>query len=114
MGKIGVNVAIRIHSGKLEALKSVANRCVARVHEKDAGTSQYDWYLSSDRKICVVRETYDSSDALLAHLENLGPLFRDLAEVGELQIAVFGEPTDELLAAITEMQPSLYSPVVLL
>jgi hypothetical protein len=40
MGKIGINVAVRIHSGKLEELKSVANRCVGTVREKDAGTSQ--------------------------------------------------------------------------
>lgn len=36
-----------------------------------AGTLQYDWFISDDKKECEIRETYENSEALMAHVTNL-------------------------------------------
>ena len=48
----------------------------------EPGTLQHDWFLSDDGTRCVVRETYASSDAFLAHLAAAGPLLGRLVELG--------------------------------
>lgn len=114
MSKIGVNAVVRIHDGKLEELKGVAEKCLACVREKDTGTLMYDWYLSSDGKTCMVRESYENSEAVLAHVGNLGPLLGELMAVGAVQLEVFGEPSDQLREAIAAMQPNIYSTIAIL
>ena len=72
MSKISVRFVLTLHDGQIDALRDVAMRCVAAVRDKDTGTLQYDWYLSPNGKECVVLETYESSEALLEHMGNVG------------------------------------------
>src|SRR6478609_9185752 len=75
----------------------------------EPGTLAHDWYVSDDGARCVVRETYASSDAFLAHLAGAGPLLGRLVELGGgLELDVFGEPSDAVLAAIADFQPRLH------
>ena len=46
----------------------------------ESGTLQYDWFFSDDDTQCVVRETYRDSEAVLAHLGNVGPLLGRMIE----------------------------------
>lgn len=48
----------------------------------EPGTLQYDWFFNVDETSCVVREAYANSDAVLAHMGNLGELLGQLAEFG--------------------------------
>src|SRR6478609_11066403 len=76
----------------------------------EPGTLQHDWYVSDDGARCVVRETYASSDAFLAHLAGAGPLLGRLVELGGgLELDLFGEPSAELRAAVAAFQPRIYS-----
>jgi quinol monooxygenase YgiN len=77
----------------------------------EATTLQYDWFFSDDETKCVVRETYQNSDAILAHMGNLGELIGKLTELGGgLEIEAFGTVSEELLAAATAagLQPTVY------
>ncbi len=72
-------------------------------------TLQHDWFVSDDGTRCVVRETYTSSDAFLAHLTNAGPLLGQLIELGGgLELEVFGEPSAPLREAIAAFEPRIY------
>ena len=74
------------------------------------GTLQHDWFFSQDGRECHVREMYVSSEAFLAHLAGAGPLLGRLVELGGgLELDVFGEPSDAVLAAIAEFQPCIHS-----
>ena len=76
----------------------------------EPGTLQYDWFFSDDGTRCVVRETYRSSDDVLAHLGNVGPLLGRLVELGGgLELEVFGEPSPALRDATAAFQPLTYS-----
>src|SRR5580765_6562062 len=75
----------------------------------EATTLQYDWFFSDDETKCVVRETYASSDAVLAHMANLGDLLGQLAQLGGgVHIEAFGTPSAQLLEAAAALQPKLY------
>ena len=63
---------------------SRAERCVAIVRAKDPGTLLYDWYLSADEKECLVRETYASSEAMLAHMANVGAELQAMMAVSDV------------------------------
>jgi quinol monooxygenase YgiN len=114
MTKIGIHARARIHDGKLQDFKGVAERCVAIVRAKDPGTLLYDWYLSADEKECLARETYASSEAMLAHMANVGAELQAMMAVSDVEIDVFGEPTDELAKALSGLPARMYSTLEIL
>jgi quinol monooxygenase YgiN len=107
--KISVRFVLTLHDGQLDTLRDVATRCIDTVRQKDTGTLRYDWYLSSNGKACVVLETYESSEALLAHIGNVGPLLGELMELGTGELELFGEPSDELRKAIAAFEPVIHT-----
>ena len=91
-----------------DQFKQLAAEALAIVRA-EPGTLQHDWFFSDDGGRCVVRESYATSDALLAHLVSAGPLLGRLVELGGgLELELFGEPTAELLDAVAAFQPRLY------
>ena len=57
-----------------------------------------------------MRETYASSDALLAHLAGAGALLGRLVELGGgLELDVFGAPSAAVRDALGSFQPRIYS-----
>lgn len=109
MKTIQATARFQIHEGKLDEFKKVANQCIAVSKEKDPGTLQYDWFFNSSQTECVVRETYKDSDAVLAHLENLGGLFNEILELADFSIEIYGNPSEELQKAAKALQPKVYS-----
>ena len=64
-----------------DEFKQLAAEALATIRG-EPGTLQHDWFFSDDGAQCVVRETYASSDAFLAHLAGAGPLLGRLVELG--------------------------------
>lgn len=110
MGQIQVSANISVHSGKQGEFKQLARRFLEIVSEKEkGGTLQYDWFLSEDGTTCSVRETYADSEAVLAHLANVGRLFGQLATMSTFEFEVFGTPSDELKAATKDLTIKTYA-----
>ncbi len=109
MSQLQVTARLAIHDGNLEAFKSIAAECMASVREKDSGTSQYDWFFNEDQSVCVVRETYASSEAVMEHIGNLGDLLERITGTADLNLEVFGEPSAELVEASKGLSPTIYS-----
>ena len=106
MNEIQATARILIHPGKLEEFKAIAEKCIQSAREKDPGTLQYDWFLNDEGTICTVCEKYQDSNSVLAHAANLGNLLADLDTVGDLEIIVCGDTSDELKAATEGMNIS--------
>jgi hypothetical protein len=99
----------RIPSDNLAAFKRLAGEAL-KVTADDPGVLQYDWFFNEDESKCVVRETYADSDAVLTHLGLVGDLLGQIVEVGGgMEIEVFGDPSDTLLAATAALHPTMYS-----
>ena len=70
----------------------------------------YDWFFSDDETRCEVREVYADSDAMLAHIANVGDVLGPMVELGGgLEVEVFGSPSAELAEALAPFNPTLYS-----
>jgi len=102
MSNLQVSAKMKIREGMLERFKQHANECVQRVKEKDPGTIQFDWFITFDNTECEIRETYENSEAFLAHLSNLGDLLQILYEkfASNHSVAIYGDPSPELLEKI--------------
>ena len=99
MTKIQVSAKMKINLGMLEEFKQQAAKCVSTVKERDPGTLQYDWFISSDKTECEIRETYASSESALAHQDNLhelqGIIFKKFGL--PYSVVIYGDPSPELL-----------------
>ena len=99
MSKIQVSATIKIPKGMLEEFKQHAAECIKQVKKNDSETLQYDWFLSSDKTECEIREIYKSSEAVLKHQSNirepLGALFEKFGSPNSF--VIYGDPSPELL-----------------
>jgi hypothetical protein len=66
------------------------------------GTLQFDWFISTDKIECEIRETYESSEAFLAQLSNLSELLLILYEkfASDHSVIIYGDPSPELLTKV--------------
>ena len=78
-------------------------------NEKGKGALQYDWFFSPDNSVCIVRETYTDSNAVLAHMGNVGELLGQLLGMSDFELEIFGNPSEELLKAGAPLNPKVYS-----
>jgi quinol monooxygenase YgiN len=99
----------RISPDAADRFDQLADEALTTIRD-EPGTLQHDWFFSADGARCIVRETYASSDAFLAHLAGAGPLLGQLVELGGgLELQVFGEPSAALRDAVAAFEPQVYS-----
>lgn len=96
MGKIQVQATFSIHEGRLADFKAAAERAVTAVRAQDTETEQYDWFFNADESVCVVRETYASSQAVLDHISHVESILGDLVAAGDMKLEIYGEPSEDL------------------
>jgi|SRR6266540_7297375 quinol monooxygenase YgiN len=99
MSKIHTSAKLKIPYGMVDEFKEAARDYIKQVKQKDRGTLQSDWFLSSDKTECEIRETFESPDAALAHQLNLR---EPAAEIFEkfgtpYLVTIYGEPSREVL-----------------
>lgn len=97
--------------GAVEQFKRLSARCVQIVQERDPGTLRYDIYLNTDQTEAVVIEKYADSDALIAHLANVGDqLMADIMATAHVSGEMLGEPSDDLRALLADTPVRLFAP----
>lgn len=109
MKKLHISARMKIREGKLEGFKQQAAEIIRQTKEKDTGTLQYDWFLSSDRTECEIREVYESSEALAEHKHNLSKALRRLFEefACDHNVVIYGDPSPQLLEGARIMMPDV-------
>ena len=108
MQEIQITARFRIHAGRLDDFHSLARECMDVVREHDTGTLQYDWFLHPDGTECVLRERYRDSDAVMEHMGNLGDRLGRFFEFCDVDIEVYGSPSDVLVQAAAALRPRVY------
>ena len=106
ISKLYVSARMKIREGKLEGFKRQAAEIMSLVREKDPGTLQYDWFISSDKTECEVRKAYESSEAFMAHKANVREALMKLFEqfATDHFAMFFGDPSPQLLEAAKAMK----------
>ncbi len=90
-------VSLAITPGKFNAFEKTMKEMTAGT-EGEAGTLEYDWFLSADRSKCRLVENYVDAKAMVAHMT--GPVVQvlvpKLLESGTLTgFEVYGDPGAE-------------------
>ena len=109
MKKIHLIAIFRIHPGKLEAFKDLASQCVAAVKKNEPHALRYDWFYSADQSECRVLETYADSDAVFAHMANVGPMLGQLLTMTDFGGEVYGNAPEALKKAFEAFNVTYYS-----
>jgi quinol monooxygenase YgiN len=95
MSIIQASAKMKIPPGMLKEFKRQVAEYIKQVKEKGIGTLQADWFISSDKTECEIRETYASSESALAHQDHL----RELQEIIfkkfgiPYSVAIYGDPS---------------------
>ena len=110
MSAIHVTARAAIYEGKLDEFKTLAARCMQLVRDNEPGALEYDWFLNEAQTECFVRESYKDSDAVLAHVANLGATLEALGAVGDWTFEICGVPSPELVQATAGLQLKVYTP----
>ena len=109
MKNIQLTAKFKIHTGKVDEFKRIAADCVTVVKKNEKGALQYDWFFSPDESECIVRETYADSNAVLAHMGNVGELLGQLLGMADFELEVYGKMSEELKNAAAGLNPKVYS-----
>ena len=107
MSTLEVSARMTVREGQLEGFKQQAAVCIRQTREKDTKTLRYDWFLSSDKTECEIREAYEGAEGLVEHRAHIGEalnkLFREFAD--NHTVTVYGKPSPQLLAMAKRMPP---------
>jgi len=97
MNRIQVSARFaNVSSATLTEFKEAAAEAMD-IAKGEPGVLQYDWFFNDNQTVCVVRETYRDSDALLAHIANVGHAFARLVELGGgCELEMFGDRPAQL------------------
>jgi quinol monooxygenase YgiN len=113
LSKIQARAKVKIPFGMLDEYKRYVSEYIRRIKEKDNGTLQFDWFISSDKKEVEIIEVYESSEAALKHQENL----KDLQEIifkkfgTPYSLTIYGDPSQEIIEHVraSEMNVKIFS-----
>ncbi len=95
---------LSIEDGHLEDFKEKAAGYVSAVKKNEPDTLSYQWHLAEDGSRCLLHEKFASSEALLAHLANVGPSLPDLLAIAPItRFEVLGSASDEARQALADL-----------
>jgi len=87
----------KLIDNQLPQLQAVVKELQAHCTETEQGMLQYDWYISEDKRIVKVLETYTNSEAVLFHFDNYKSFASKLGEFRTfVSLEVFGNASDAL------------------
>lgn len=87
------------HPGKLDQFKRLAQQAANIVRENEPGTLLYEWWFNEDETECVAIDCYEDTDAILAHVRNVGPTMREILTIADRTVEIYGaDPMPQLAA----------------
>jgi quinol monooxygenase YgiN len=110
-GNIAFTYTGEVLPGQEEAFKQLVSKVVAAVAQ-EPGTMAYEWSMRADGKTFDVVEVYQDSNAVVAHVKDVGSKFG--ADFGKtqktLRLVVYGDPDAEARKAIEGLHPEYETP----
>ncbi len=96
-------IELAVKPGQLDAFKELMEEMVAGT-SPEAGTLNYEWYISGDSGTVHIFEKYKDSDAMITHVSGFLEKWaeRFMGCVDPTRFTVYGDPSEaarELLAA---------------
>ena len=110
--RIIIIATLNLVDNKLLELQETVKELQAHCSKTEDGMLQYDWYLSEDKKIIKVLETYTNSEAVLFHFDNYKPFAPKLSEARTfVSLEVFGNASDALRQRVKKINAQHYTAI---
>ncbi len=95
-------LALDIKEGEFDNFKALVTEMVDATKANEPGALIYEWFVSDDEKTCHIYERYADSAATMVHLAAFGQNFaeRFMGVLEPVQLVVYGNPNDEVRAAL--------------
>jgi hypothetical protein len=98
-----------IATSSLDEFKHILSE-LTTLAASEAGTLDWQWFLSADETQCIVFESFADSTAVLTHIDNAGGRGGRLVELaGGLRLEVLGDPSDELGVALADWGAKVFT-----
>lgn len=104
-------VEFSIKKGKLAEFEGLVKEISNMVRRFEPGTRKYEWFLDKKESKCIVIESYDSTISGMAHVngEAIKKAFPEILKIAKItRFAVCGNPSDELLRSLADVNPKVY------
>lgn len=103
---------LAVKDGELDSFRSLMSEMVDATQANEPGTLNFEWTISEDNKHCHIYERYVDSAATMTHLTTFGEKFaeRFMAAVDPTRFVVYGDPNNDVKAALTEFGAVFMSP----
>jgi quinol monooxygenase YgiN len=106
---IRVVIEYTVNEGKLDEFKKLAQAVVEKSEKNESRMLAYEWYVSVDGTKCALLQTLAGSDAVMAHLGNVGELLGPLHETVVITgFKVYGNPSSEVREAYGQFGPQYF------
>lgn len=106
---VSLHPYFKVHPGKLDAVKAAFPRFVKKTAAETENLF-YGFTVNGDEILC--REGYQTAAGVLAHLDNVGTLLREMLTMADLiRVEVHGpaEELDKLKAPLAHLNPAWFS-----
>ena len=104
-------VEFSIKRGKLAEFEVLVKEISNMVRRFEPGTLKYEWFIDRKENKCIILESYDSSISGIAHVNGqaIKKAFPEILKVAKItRFAVCGNPSDELLHNLAEVNAKVY------
>jgi quinol monooxygenase YgiN len=111
-GYIATTYTAEVLPGQMDKFKQLVPAIIAAT-AKEPGTLIYEWNMRADGKTFDVVELYQSSDAMIAHVNHVVPEFgKTLGEVQKTtSFVIYGSPSEAAKKAIAGFNPTYNTPI---
>ncbi len=99
----------KVHDGKLDEFKAGCDALIEQT-KKEPGALYYGYSFDGNDAHC--REGYKDGDALLAHLENIGPLLQEALKISDItRLEVHGPESElaKLREPLSNLNPQFFT-----
>jgi len=99
-------IELKLKEGQLDTFKALMTEMVTATQENEAGTLNYEWYLSEDEQSCHVFERYSNSESVMIHLMTFGAKYAEkfLETVDVTKLTLYGNPNEIVRAALANFE----------
>lgn len=100
---------LTIANGKLDEFKRIMRSFVETVQKNEPDMNAYQVYLNEEESKAYVVEWFKNSEAVLAHLADVGPMLPELLAVAPItRLEVFGNLTKEAEDAVKSIGATIF------
>src|SRR5687767_2340953 len=100
---------LTIKDGKIDEFRRIIHSFIEAVQNKEPDMNAYQVYLNAEENKAYIVEWFKNSDAVLAHLANVGPMLPELLAIAPItRLEVFGNLTKQAEDAVRSIGGTIF------